>query len=205
MAYYPNLRKEKKLIRQGFKYIAGLDEAGRGSWAGPIVAGAVILDPKIKIKGINDSKKLRAPLRGKIFLEITAKCIAWATGIISANNIDKIGLGPANAQAMQLALENLKVKPNYFLSDGLNFNLQNYKGESVIKGDHKVTSIAAASIIAKVVRDQIMDDLDGQYPEYGFKQHKGYGTNHHFQMLVEHGASKIHRYSFKPVKNLAKQ
>ena len=205
MPYYPNLRKEKKLLRQGYQHISGLDEAGRGSWAGPIVAGAVILDPNIKIKGIDDSKKLRAPLRKRIFLEITATAKAWATGIVSAQNVDKLGIAQANIVAMQLALDNLKIKADYFLADGLKFEFGSLPGQTIIKGDHKVSSIAAASIVAKVVRDALMDDFDDQYPQYGFNHHKGYGTNHHFQMLMEHGISKIHRKSFRPMKNLVKE
>lgn len=205
MPFYPNLRKEKKLWKQGYQYIAGLDEAGRGSWAGPLVAGAVILNPKIKIKGIADSKKLRSPLRQKAFEEITNHAIAWAIGIVEAAEIDKIGLGPANILAMQRALENLKISPHYFLADGLiKINFKKIMGESIVDGDHKIKSVAAASIIAKVFRDDLMNKLDEKFPAYGFKQHKGYGTNHHFQMLVEHGACNIHRRSFKPVQDLIK-
>ena len=205
MPYYPNLRKEKKLLRLGYQHIAGLDEAGRGSWAGPIVAGAVILDPNVKIKSVADSKKLRSPLRKKIFLEITTVAKAWATGIVSAQSIDKLGIAQANTIAMQLALDNLKIKADYFLADGLKFKFGSLPGQTIVKGDHKVTSIAAASIIAKVVRDALMDDFDEKYPQYGFKHHKGYGTNHHFQMLMKYGISKIHRKSFRPIKNLVKE
>lgn len=201
MSYYPNLRPEKKLLREGFKYIAGIDEAGRGSWAGPIVAGAVILNPKIKIKGIKDSKLLRAPEREEMFSKIVENAIAWAVGIISPAQIDKIGINKANTLAMQKAIEKLPIQPDYLLIDALNIDYQNLPAKATIKGDYKITSIAAASIIAKVTRDHLMDKLDESYPEYGLKQHKGYGTNHHFQMLNQYGVCEIHRKTWEPMRH----
>lgn len=202
MAYYPNLRHEKKLSKKGYQHIVGLDEAGRGSWAGPIVAGAVILDLNKKIKGLKDSKKLRMPDRKQLFVDITNQALAWAIGAISQTNIDRIGIARANALVMQLALKNLAIQPDFVLIDAIPINYHAAPTQTVIGGDHKISSIAAASIIAKVTRDQIMDELAEKYPAYGFNHHKGYGTNHHFQMLMEHGISKIHRKSFQPMKDL---
>lgn len=199
--YYPNIRLEKKLNKQGFKYVAGVDEAGRGSWAGPIIAAGVILDPKVKIKGIKDSKILRKPDREELFGQITESAIAWAIGAIPETEIDQIGIQKANILAMQEALKKLSRQPDYLLVDAFNLNYQQLPIFAIIKGDYKIKSIAAASIIAKVVRDKIMDELDEVYPQYGFKHHKGYGTNHHFQMINEFGICDIHRKSFSPIKN----
>jgi len=200
--FYPNFRQEKKLNRCGFLYIAGVDEAGRGAWAGPLVAGAVILNPKIKIKGIKDSKLLRSPQRQEIFDELKEVAIAWAVGLVDEKLIDEIGLGAANLLAMRKAVESLSVPANYFLADGFAPKDLNIPGHPIIKGDYKVTSIAAASIIAKVTRDRIMDELDERFPQYGFKHHKGYGTAHHHNMLIRYGVSEIHRKTFKPINSL---
>jgi ribonuclease HII len=204
MAYYPNLRQERKLQRQGFKYIAGLDESGRGAWAGPIVAAAVILDPKIKIKGLKDSKLLRAPNREEFFDKIANVAIAWSVAAINQQTIDKIGIQEANILAMKQALKKLSPGADYSLTDALSLSYRQLPNLAFIKGDRKITSIAAASIIAKVMRDQMMDKLDEQYPQYGFKQHKGYGTAHHFQMLAEHGICEIHRKTWQPMKYFIK-
>lgn len=199
---YPNQRQEKKLLRAGFKLVAGADEAGKGSWAGPMVAAAVILDSKIKIKGIKDSKLLRAPEREKIFAEITKQSLSYGVGQVSAAEIDKIGISQANVLAITRALKNLNPQPDYILIDAVKMKYESIETNSVIDGDYKITSIAAASIVAKVTRDKIMETLDEQYPKYSFKQHKGYGTNHHFHMLNQHGICDIHRKSFRPMKDL---
>ena len=198
--YYPNLRQEKKLQRKGFQYVVGLDEAGRGAWAGPIIAAAVILNPKIKIKGIKDSKLLRKPEREKLFEEIIAKSLAWAIGAVSEAKIDQIGIQKANILAIKKALDSLLIRPSYLLVDALTIDYNNLPGQGIIKGDYKIKSIAAASIIAKVSRDELMDKLDEKHPQYGFKQHKGYGTNHHWHMLNEHGICSIHRKTWEPMK-----
>ena len=204
MGYYPNFRHEKKLYRQGYQLIAGLDEAGRGSWAGPLVAAAVILDPAQKIKGLKDSKKITALQRQEIFKVITTRALAWAVGVVSQTNIDKIGITRANVTAMQEAIKNLSCQPDFILIDSISIPYRNVPMLSINKADYKIATVAAASIVAKVTRDQIMNELDEKYPRYGFKQHKGYGTNHHLQMLVEHGVSQIHRRSFQPIKDLEK-
>ncbi|MFA5021797.1 MAG: ribonuclease HII [Patescibacteria group bacterium] len=200
--FYPNLRHEKNLRRKGFFYIAGLDEVGRGAWAGPIVAAAVILDPKLKIKGIKDSKKLRSPDRKEIFEKIIGSAVAWSVGIVSHEIIDQIGINQANVLAMQQALEKITPQPDHLLVDAISFDYKNLPLKAIIKGDYKITSVAAASIVAKVTRDQIMDDLDEMYPQYGFKQHKGYGTNQHHQMLMKYGVCQIHRRTYQPIKYL---
>jgi len=199
---YPNSLRETILRKKGFRFIAGVDEAGKGSWAGPVVAAAVILDPKKKIKGIKDSKLLRAPLREKLYQEIINNCIAWGVGIVDSKTIDKIGIAKANTKAMILAINHLKISADYILVDGLKIDYQEKPIANIINGDHKVTSIAAASIIAKVTRDRLMDELDEDFPQYGFKHHKGYGTNHHFQMLMMTGVCPHHRMSYKPMKDL---
>lgn len=200
---HPNRRRERKLHRKGFTHIAGVDEAGRGSWAGPIVAGAVILNPKTKIKGIRDSKKLRAPDRAELFKRITANCVAWATAAVDQKTIDRIGIAEANKKAMYDALTKLEPAPDYVITDALPIAFGDVPVKAVIKGDHKIRTVAAASIIAKVVRDRMMEELDDDYPEYGFKQHKGYGTNHHFHMIMRFGVSDAHRKTFEPMHSLS--
>lgn len=198
---YPNRKFEKKLNKKGFILVAGVDEAGKGSWAGPIVAAAVILDPKIKIKGVKDSKLLSVLQRKDLFQEIKNKAIAFGVGEVSAAMIDKIGITAANKLAMQRAIEKLNPKPQYILVDAVKLELE-IPSEAIIDGDYKITSIAAASIIAKVHRDSLMEKLDEKFPHYSFKQHKGYGTNHHFHMLNQYGPCEIHRKTFKPIKDL---
>jgi len=196
---FPNRRKERKLHRAGFKLIAGLDEAGRGAWAGPLVAAVVILDPKKKIRGIRDSKKLRSPDRKLVYNTIIAQATAWAVGVVSPKEIDTLGLQPANALAFQRATDNLELTPEHLLVDGNFFKHPTIPTTTVIDGDHKVRSIAAASIVAKVTRDELMDRLDERYPAYGFKHHKGYGTEHHHHMLMKYGVCDIHRKTFEPI------
>ncbi len=201
MGYYPNFRNEKKLIRKGFKYIAGIDEAGKGSWAGPVFAAVVILDLREKIPGIKDSKLLRLPARKKAYEEIIKKAVAWSVGMASNVEIDKLGIDKANKLAMKRALEKISPKPDFIMIDAVKLNYQDIPSLSIIDGDYKVMTIAAASIIAKVLRDQMMDEFDEKYPQYGFKHHKGYGTTHHFHMLNEHGICDLHRKTWEPMKH----
>ncbi|MBN1779309.1 MAG: ribonuclease HII [Candidatus Buchananbacteria bacterium] len=200
--FYPNKSQEKRLVKKGFQLIAGIDEAGRGAWAGPIVAAAVIMPLDNKIKGIKDSKLLRLPERKSLYKKITESALAWGVGIVDYDVIDKDGLTRANFLAMELAVKSIKPLPDYLLIDGRNLKIADLSSSGIIDGDYKVFSIAAASIVAKVTRDNLMDELDEKYPAYGFKQHKGYGTNQHFQMLMQYGVSKIHRRSYKPIKDL---
>ena len=198
--WYPNWRQEKKLFKRGFHLIAGVDEVGRGAWAGPLVAAAVILDPQVKIKGIKDSKLLLAPSRKNLCQQIIDSAWSWALGVVEQETIDQIGLGLANQLALAKAASALKIKPDYLLVDGLKFFSALAPSLSIVDGDYKVTSIAAASIVAKVKRDEIMEKLAEVYPAYGFNQHKGYGTSYHYQMLIEHGVSAIHRKTFAPIR-----
>lgn len=198
----PTNREEKKLYQQGFSKIAGIDEAGKGAWAGPVVAATVIFPPKLRILGLRDSKQLNATQRKELYLEITKKAIIWSVGIVSEKLIDQIGIVPANLLAMEKALKNLLVEPDYLLIDY--FKLKNIKipSQSIVAGDQKIASIAAASIIAKVTRDYIMITAHKDYPKFGFHMHKGYGTDRHYQMILRHGICSLHRRSFSPMKDL---
>ncbi len=211
-----NFNYEKDLFEQGFKNIAGVDEAGRGSWAGPIVAGAVIINLKLKnlyfdaiykkknLKfKIKDSKHLALEQREKLFEFITLQNI-WAVGVISENIIDQIGVGQANILAMQTAVENLKIQPDFVLLDGiLKISEIKIPHHSIIKGDEKTLACACASVVAKVYRDRLMSkESHLKYPQYKFDQHKGYGTSEHLAMIKKYGICPLHRKSFRPIKEL---
>jgi len=200
----PTLNHEKKLWRAGFQNVVGLDEAGKGAWAGPIVAAAVVLPQDIRIKhlGLNDSKKLTPRKRKEVFLKLTKILSAWSVGIVSHQHIDQEGILSANRVAMYKAVSKLKTHPHYLLIDGVKFFDHHLPYEFIVKGDSKIASIAAASIIAKVIRDYIMTDLHKRYRDHALDQHKGYGTKLHEDLLNQHGLSEIHRQSFKPMNNL---
>jgi ribonuclease HII len=224
---YPNFKEEERLQKQGFKCVVGLDEAGRGPLAGPVVAGAVIfLNPNnqtpitnkiinyFEILGINDSKLLSPKKREELYDIITNHPnIKWGIGIVSEKVIDKINILEATKLAMQKAFQQAQgklhknLKPDFLLLDG-NFKLNEAafakgcsvpKQKSIIKGDQKVMSIAMASIIAKVTRDRIMQKMHKKYPSYQFDKHKGYGTQLHIKILKEFGACPIHRKTFRPI------
>jgi Ribonuclease HII len=195
----PTLKHENQLFKKGYKFIAGLDEAGRGSLAGPLVAGAVILPPKVKILGIRDSKLLTPRSREKLFLTITKNCLAWSAGIVSPAEIDELGILPANRTAFERAVKKLHIRPHYLLVDGIRNFESSIKSDFIVKGDQKVFSIAAASIIAKVVRDKMLEALHKIHPEYNFDKHKGYGTAEHLDLISKHGPSEIHRFTFQPI------
>ncbi len=178
--------------------IAGVDEAGRGPLAGPVVAAAVILSDT-KIEGLRDSKKLSAKKREVLFEEINDNAVSVGIGIVSEKEIDKINVLAATQKAMQMALGRLNQKPTLALIDGYKLPNQVIPNKGIIKGDTKVESIMAASIIAKVTRDAIMLEYDKIFPEYGFAKHKGYGTKQHMEALNNYKATPIHRKSFKPV------
>jgi len=194
-----NNRYEKKLRKQGYLHIAGLDEAGRGSLAGPLVAGAVILPPKVKLVGLRDSKLLTPRSREKLFLTITKNCLAWSAGIVSPAEIDELGILPANRTAFERAVKKLHIRPHYLLVDGIRNFESSIKSDFIVKGDSKIMSIAAASVIAKVVRDKMLEALHKIYPEYNFGKHKGYGTAEHLDLITQHGPSEIHRFTFQPI------
>jgi len=198
-----NFRHENKLWRNGHDLIVGLDEAGRGSWAGPIVAGAVVFPRGFKsVDGLRDSKKLSPAAREKLFLQITKNCLGWAVGIVPHTHIDEVGILEANREVFRRALENLGLAPHYILVDGVKIFEPEVPHEFIIKGDDKIASIAAASIIAKVVRDKILAQFSKDYPEYNWRENKGYGTEEHRLALDKFGLSELHRLSFMPMKEI---
>lgn len=190
---------ELRFAKEGIFDIAGIDEAGRGPWAGPLVAAAVILPKKIRIPGIDDSKKLTEKQRIELFARIVKKAYV-GIGIISSVDIDKYGLAKALNRAYQKAVKSLSRQPEYIFIDGIGKYDLDVEYETIKKGDTKVRVIAAASIVAKVVRDIIMDSYSKKYTNYGFEKHKGYGTRQHHQNLLKFGVCGLHRKSFAPVK-----
>jgi len=191
---------EKKLYEDGVKYIAGIDEAGRGPLAGPVVIGCVIMKPESFIEYVNDSKKVSETKREMLYEKITEEALAWSTGIVDEKEIDELNILNATKKALTEAIDKLEVKPDVILVDAIDkIDTKGIKYISVIKGDAKIYSISAASIIAKVTRDRIMKEYDEVYPEYGFAGHKGYGTAKHIQAIKEYGICPLHRKSF--VKN----
>jgi ribonuclease HII len=181
------------------KLIAGVDEAGRGPLAGPVVAAAVILDDLHPIKGLNDSKVLSPARREKLFDEIRAKALCCSIAQASVEEIDRLNILQATMLAMQRAVEGLRLKPSKVLVDGNRLPVLDVLAEAIVKGDATVPAISAASILAKVTRDRWCAELDAQYPQYGFAGHKGYGTAEHLAALRSHGACPQHRKSFRPV------
>ena len=194
----PNQKEEKILWKKGYKYIAGADEAGRGPLAGPIVAAAVIFAPGTKLPGLNDSKKLSPAQREKLRAKITEKALAFSAEKISAQKIDKLGIQKANQEVIRRALKKLKIRPDFALIDAIKIKLET-PHKSVIKGDEKIFSVAAASILAKTERDKIMKKAHQQYPLYYFGQNAGYGTKKHLQAIKKHGPCSLHRLSFRPL------
>lgn len=182
--------------------VCGVDEAGRGPLAGPVVAAAVILDPNNPIDGLNDSKRLSARRRERLKAEICAKALAWAVAEASVEEIDAINILHASMLAMQRAVDALSVTPARALIDGNRCPKLACEVEAVVGGDGKIEAIAAASILAKTTRDAGMSDLHLRYPQYGFDRHMGYPTALHLQALREHGPSPVHRRSFSPVRQL---
>jgi ribonuclease HII len=194
----PDYSFEKRLWIEG-KLPAGVDEAGRGPLAGPVVAAAVIFPQGCKLQGINDSKKLSPKKRRELFYEIKKSALTTAIAIIKTDIIDQINILRASLLAMEQAVKNLDTQPDYILIDG-NYTIPiRIQQETMIKGDAKCCSIAAASILAKVTRDAIMDDYHFLYPQYNFKQHKGYPTKEHLEAIRKFGPSPIHRKTFKGV------
>jgi len=189
--------EERKLYANGIKNICGIDEAGRGPLAGPVVVGAVILPENSFIEGINDSKKISEKKREKIYNQIIEEAISYSVGIVDQKKIDDINILNATKYALKLAVDGLSVKPDIIMVDALN-NIDTAKIPyiSVVKGDAKIYSIAAASIVAKVTRDRIMRQWEEVYPVYGFAKHKGYGTAEHIKIIKELGPCSLHRKSF---------
>ncbi len=185
---------EKKYA--AFGYVCGIDEAGRGPLAGPVVAGAVILPPDCQILYINDSKKLSAKKREELYPVIMEKAVAVGVGMVSPQRIDEINILQATYEAMREAIHNLSVEPDILLNDAVTIPEVAIQQVPIIKGDAKSISIGAASIIAKVTRDRLMEEYDKILPEYGFASNKGYGTKAHIEALKTYGATPIHRRSF---------
>ncbi len=204
---YPDLSAERRLWALGYLRIAGVDEAGRGPWAGPVVAAAVILPPHEEnllelLAGVTDSKQLTPLRRDALYERIFDVAIGVGVGQASAREIDALGIVPATQLAMHRALVALPVPPDYLLVDYVNLPDVDLPQEAIVKGDARVLSIAAASIVAKVERDRIMVELEARYPGYGFAQHKGYGTRAHQEALRRLGPSPVHRKTWKPVREL---
>lgn len=187
---------EKNAYLAGHNIIAGVDEAGRGPLAGPVVAAAVVLPKNVLIPGLNDSKKLSASQRDRLYDEILQKALSYSVGIVDEKTIDETNILKAAKKAMKIAVEELTNKPDIILVDAENIDGIPYKQVPIIKGDSLSISIAAASIIAKVTRDRLMDKLDQKYPGYGFSKHKGYGTKEHIDAIKKDGICPIHRVSF---------
>lgn len=188
---------ENELYEQGLNYICGIDEAGRGPLAGPVVVASVIMPKDSMIEGVNDSKKVSEKKREMLYDLITNEAIAYSVGIIDQNEIDEINILNATKKGLTMCISNLSVKPDRIIVDALNkIDTCGIPYTSIIKGDAKCYSIAAASIIAKVTRDRIMRQWDEIYPQYGFEKHKGYGTAAHIKALKEFGPTPIHRKSF---------
>ena len=188
---------EKNLYETGLGYIAGIDEAGRGPLAGPVVVGIAIMKPDSFIEGVNDSKKISEKKREKLYEQITEEAVDWAVGIVDQNEIDEINILNATKKALHMAISNLKVKPDRILVDALeHIDTCGIPYTSIIKGDANVYSISAASIIAKVTRDRMLQEYDEIYPQYGFAAHKGYGTAKHIEAIKTYGPCPIHRKTF---------
>jgi ribonuclease HII len=193
------LKLEKALWARGLKRIAGVDEAGRGALFGPVVAGAVILDPSADLSRYRDSKTLSESQRERLFEKIRLESRAWSVGIVEAQEIDDTDILRATMRAMVLAVESLAVPPDHILVDGPHRPELKYEIEAVIGGDGLSASIAAASIVAKVSRDRLVRELDGRYPGYGLARNKGYGTRQHLEALQAAGPTPLHRRTFKGV------
>ena len=194
---------EDNLHKKGMEYVCGIDEAGRGPLAGPVVVAAVIMPKDSFIEGVNDSKKISEKKREKLYEQITNEALAWSVGIIDQKEIDDINILNATKKGLTKCIEELKIKPNIILVDALeHINTLGIPYTPIIKGDAKVYSISAASIIAKVTRDRIMRQWDEVYPQYEFAKNKGYGTAKHIAAIKEYGICNLHRLTF--VKNFIK-
>jgi len=202
MARQCSSRFERAARQLGWTRIAGIDEAGRGALFGPVVAAAVILNPKRRIVGLDDSKKLPEERRTELARRIQEHALAWAVAEVDASRIDAWNIYQASRQAMTAALEQLSIVPDYLLIDAMQLDVL-IEQKSLIKGDARSVSIAAASILAKTYRDARMDEYEAIYTGYGLAQHKGYGTPEHLNALKRLGPTPLHRYSFAPVRQAA--
>ena len=190
-------RQEDELRNRGFNMICGIDEAGRGPLAGPVVVASVIMPANSMIEGVNDSKKVSEKKREKLYDQILEEAISYGVGIVGQDEIDEINILNATKKGLTMSLKELTVKPDLIIVDALtHIDTMGIPYESIIKGDAKCYSISVASIIAKVTRDRIMREWDKVYPEYGFEKHKGYGTSAHIEAIKKYGLCPIHRKSF---------
>lgn len=195
-----NFEIEAQARALGYHHIAGLDEAGRGPLAGPVVAAACVIPASIQLD-VDDSKKLKAEKREQLYAEILSIAeIDYGIGIVEPSEIDEINILQASLRAMRLAVAHLKQKPDFLLVDGLHMPTQEIPGWPIVEGDSKVHAIAAASILAKVTRDRLMQEYHLQWPHYGFDAHKGYGVRAHLAAIAKHGPCPIHRLTFRPFK-----
>ena len=192
---------EQNARKQGFSVIAGVDEAGRGPLAGPVVAAAVIMPEDTLITEVNDSKKLTQKKREELYSMITERAITHGIGIVGTDEIDRLNIYEATKKAMNIAVNGLSHVPDYLLIDAVELHTP-FAGEVLVKGDAKSYSIACASIIAKVYRDRLMTEYGKRYPEYGFEKNMGYGTKEHILAIKKYGVTPIHRKSFSPVKEI---
>lgn len=197
------LKYEHELNEQGIKLIAGVDEVGRGPLCGPVVTCACILPVDYHLEGLNDSKKVSEKKREKLYDILIKDAISYSIGISSPKRIDVINILEATKEAMISAINNLSVKPEHVLIDAVKLNLD-VPSTSIIKGDANSSSIAAASIIAKVTRDRMMYELDKEYPEYGYASHKGYPTKKHIEAVKQYGVKDFYRMTFTPINELVK-
>jgi len=193
---------EKRLNEQGYELICGTDEAGRGPLVGPVVAAAVILPKDYILEGLNDSKQLSEKKREKFFPIIKQDAIAYGIGIVDAKTIDEINIYEASRLAMKEAIANMKIRPDYILTDAMPIPGYQLPVEPIIHGDARSYTIAAASVLAKVTRDHIMLELDKKYPQYEFAKHKGYPTKRHLELLKIYGPTKDYRFTYRPVHDL---
>ena len=194
------LKFEKELYEGGYNFICGTDEVGRGPLVGPVVAAAVILPKNYHLEGLTDSKKLSEKKRNEFYEILCKDAISYGIGVADAKTIDEINIYEASRLAMEKAIDNLSVKPDFILTDAMPLFRDNYK--AIVHGDALSLSIAAASVIAKVTRDNMMYELDKKYPEYGFKNHKGYPTKKHLENISKYGILDNYRLSYKPVKEI---
>lgn len=194
---------EKELYKEGITLIAGVDEVGRGPLCGPVVACACILPKNYSLEGLNDSKKLSEKKRDKLY-EILIKDTIYGIGVVSPQRIDEINILEASKEAMKIALSNLSKKPEHVLIDAVKLDID-IPSTSIIKGDAKSLSIAAASVIAKVTRDRMMYELDKIYPEYGYASHKGYPTKKHIEAVKKYGVKDFYRFTFYPISEIIRE
>ncbi|MCL5257373.1 MAG: ribonuclease HII [Chloroflexi bacterium] len=214
MVISPTCEEERQIIRSGYRYIAGLDEVGRGAWAGPVAAAAVVFPPEMlmasddviaALRGVRDSKQLTSRQREELCPIIEDAALSLGIGFVPVPVIDGIGIAAAGRLAMRRALRGLSLAPDFLLIDAFQLSTINIPQKNIIDGDCLCFSIAAASVVAKVARDRLMASLHEDYSCYGFDHNKGYGTTCHYQSILEHGPSRHHRRSFSPIKDMVRE